>query len=181
VIEERAGGRQQRLVEVGVSGVVGQLRTSRLITAPTDPDVPSRAIVDTWGLGLDGQLALTHRIGLSGELYVGQGLGEYNGGVLQSFNGVTFQTIRSRGAWGEVYCFLTDRFHVHTGYGIDAPIQRDLSPVQFAKNQTFFTNFVWNVSKVLQVSFEVDYRVTDYIEFADAKGAVFLSEMLWRF
>ncbi len=180
-IEERAGGRQQRLVEVGVSGVVGQLRTSRLITAPTDPDAPNRAIIDTWGLGLDTQWALTQRIGLAGELYVGQGLGEYNGGVLQSFNGDSFQAIRTRGAWGEVYYYLTDRFHVHTGYGIDAPIQRDLSATQFVKNQTCFTNFVWNVSKVLQVSFEVDYRVTDYFAFADANGVVFLSEMLWRF
>jgi hypothetical protein len=180
-IEERAGSRQQRFVEVGVSGVVGQLRTSRLITAPTDPEVPNRAIVDTWGLGLDGQLAVTKRIGLAGELYVGQGLGEYNGGVLQSFNGSTFQAIRTRGAWGEVYCYLTDRLHVHVGYGIDAPIQRDLSPTQFAKNQTCFTNCVWNVSRVLQVSFEVDYRVTDYLAFADANGVVFLSEMLWRF
>jgi hypothetical protein len=180
-IEERAGGRRQRFVEVGVSGVVGQLRTSRLITAPTDPDVPNRAIVDTWGLGWDVQFAVTQRLGLAGELYIGQGLGEYNGGILQSFNGASFQAIRSRGAWGEVYYYLTDRFHVHTGYGIDAPIQRDLGPTQFAKNQTFFTNFVWNVSKVLQVSFEVDYRITDYLAFADANGVVFLSEMLWRF
>lgn len=110
-IEELAGGRKQRRAELGISGVVGQLRTTRLIAAPTDPDVPNRAIVDTWGLGLDGQVAVTERIGFAGELFIGQGLGEYNGGILQSFNSKTLAAIRTRGGWGEVYCYLTDQLH----------------------------------------------------------------------
>lgn len=179
-VEELAGGRKQRRAEVGVSGVVGQLRTTRLITAPTDPDVPNRGVVNTWGLGVDGQLALTPRFGVAGELFTGQGLGEYNGGVLQSFN-PNLRAIRTRGGWGEVYYYLTDQLHLHTGYGIDAPTRRDLGPLQLAKNQTYFANLVWDASKVLQVSFEVDYRKTDYIAFRDASGVVFLTQMLWRF
>lgn len=180
-VEELAGGRKQRRAEVGVSGVVGQLRTTRLITAPTDPESPTRAVVDTWGLGLDGQWAVTDRFGFAGELFIGQGLGEYNGGVLQSFNPKTFQAIRTRGGWGEAYVYVTDKLHLHTGYGVDAPLRRDLAPTQFARNQTYFTNLVWDASKVLQLSFEVDYRKTDYIAFNDASGVVFLTQMLWRF
>lgn len=180
-VGELAGGRKLRPVEVGVSGVVGQLRTSRLITAPTDPDELSRAVVDTWGLGVDGQWALTPRFGVAGECYFGQGLGEYNGGVLQSFNGTTFRPIRTRGGWGEAYVYLTDRFHIHTGYGIDAPVRGDLAPTQFARNQTYFTNLVWDASKVFQVSFQVDYRKTDYIAFPNADGVVFVTQALWRF
>ena len=155
--------------------------TTRLITAPTDPDVPNRAIVDTWGLGLDCQLAVTERFGFAGELFIGRGLGEYNGGILQSFNSVTFQALRTRGGWGEAYCYFTDKLHLHTGYGIDAPLRQDLAPTQFAKNQTCYTNLVWDASKVLQVSFEVDYRKTDYIAFPNANGVVFLTQMLLRF
>jgi hypothetical protein len=164
-----------------VSGLVGQLRTSRLITAPTDPEVPDRVVVNTWGLGLDGQLAVNDRFGFAGELFIGQGLGEYNGGIIQSFNSETLGAIRTRGGWGEVYFYLTDQLHLHTGYGIDAPLQQDLAPTQFAKNQTYFANLVWDVSKVFQVSFEVDYRKTDYIAFQNADGLVFLTQMLWRF
>lgn len=180
-VEELAGGRKQQRAEVGVSGVVGQLRTTRLITAPTDPESPTRAVVNTRGLGVDGQWAVTTRFGLAGELFIGQGLGEYNGGVLQSFNSVSFKAIQTRGGWGEVYFYLTDKLHLHTGYGIDAPLRRDLAPTQFAKNQTYFANLVWDASKVLQISFEVDYRKTDYVAFPNASGVVFLTQMLWRF
>jgi hypothetical protein len=180
-IQELAGGRKQRSVELGMSGAVGQLRTSRLITAPTDPEVPNRAVVNTWGLGLDGQVAISESIGFAGELFIGQGMGEYNGGVLQSFNSRTLGTIRTRGGWGEAYIYLTESLHLHTGFGIDAPLRRDLASTQFARNQTYFANLVWDVSKVLQISLEVDYRKTDYIGFDNGNGLVVLSQMLLRF
>jgi hypothetical protein len=179
--EELSGGRKQRRAELGVSGVVGQLRTTRLITAPTDPDVPNRAIVNTWGLGIDAQVSVSEQFGFAGEFFIGQGLGEYNGGVLQSFNSKTLAAIRTRGGWGELYYYFTDKLHLHTGYGIDAPLRQDLASTQFAKNQTYFANMVWDASKVLQISFEVDYRQTDYIAFRNANGLVFLTQMLWRF
>lgn len=180
-IESYAGGRKQRRAEFGISGIIGQLRTTRLITAPLDPDVPNRAVINTWGLGLDGQFAVTKQFGFAGELFIGQGLGEYNGGVLQSFNSATYQPIRTRGGWGEAYCFFTEQFHVHAGYGVDAPLREDLAATQFARNQTYFANVVYDVSKVLQLSFEVDYRKTDYIAFQNASGLVFLTQMLWKF
>lgn len=180
-VSQAAGGRKLRRAEVGVSGVVGQLRTSRLITAPIDPDAPTRAVVNTWGLGLDGQWAVTPRFGVAGEFFIGQGLGEYNGGVLQSFNPNTFRPVRTRGGWGEVYYYFSDQIHLHTGYGIDTPTWGDLAPTQIGRNQTYYTNVVWDVSKVFQVSFEVDYRKTDYIAFRDASGVVLLTQMLWRF
>jgi hypothetical protein len=176
-----AGSRNRRRVEAGVSGVVGQLRTSRLITAPTDPDVPNRAIIDTWGLGVDLGLAVTDRLGFTGELFMGQGLGEYNGGVLQSFNTARFNPIRSKGGWGEIYYYLTDSLHVHSGYGIDVPERGDLAAAQFAKNQTYFTNMVWDASKTVQLSFEVDYRETNYVGLEDANAMLFLSQLLLKF
>lgn len=180
-VEELSGSRKLRCLELGVSGVVGQLRTTRLITAPTDPEVPNRAVVDVWGLGVDGQWAVTPQFGFAGEFFIGQGLGEYNGGVLQSFNSETFQAIRTCGGWGEAYCYFSDNLHLHAGYGVDAPLRRDLAPTQFARNQTYFANLVWDATKVFQISFEVDYRKTNYIAFANADGVVFLTQMLWRF
>lgn len=180
-VEELCGGRKQRPLEVGVSGVIGQLRNTRLITAPTDPEVPNRSIIDTWGLGTDFQWAIANWFGVAGELFVGQGLGEYNGGVLQSFNIDTFQTLPTRGGWAEAYFYLNNQLHLHTGYGIDAPNRNDLYVTQFAKNQTCYANLVWDASKVLQLSFEVDYRKTDYIAFPNGEGVVFLTQMLLKF
>lgn len=96
-VEKLTGGRSQRPVQFGVSGVIGELRSSRLITAPTDPDSPNRAIVRTWGLGLDAQIAPTDGFGFADEFFVGEGLGEYNGGVMQSYNTQTLQSLRTQG------------------------------------------------------------------------------------
>jgi hypothetical protein len=180
-IQDFAGGRKLRPFELGVSGVVGQLRTSRIVTSPTEVDSPVRAIVDVWGLGVDAQIPLTHEFGFAGEFFTGQGLGEYNGGIGQSFHPTTFKAIRSSGGWGEMYYYLSDQLHVHTGYGIDRPNRSDLAPTQIARNQTYYTNVVWEASKVFQVSFEVNYRKTDYIAFRNASGVVFVTQLLWRF
>jgi len=66
---ERAGGRRSRPLELGVSGVVGQLRVLDNLS-PSDPLtlVADRATLNVWGAALDGQLALGRRFGLSGEL-----------------------------------------------------------------------------------------------------------------
>lgn len=118
-VEELAGGRKLRWLEVGVSGVVGQLRNGTIL-APTNTDLIARSTITVWGLGADVQAALTERFGLAGEFFVGQGLGEYNGGIGQTF-GRNLQAIRTAGGWGEAYYYVTDQLHVHTGYGIDAP------------------------------------------------------------
>jgi hypothetical protein len=180
-IAELAGGRKQRIAELGVSGFVGQLRSSAALPTLNNPVIPNRAVIDTWGLGVDGQWAFTERFGVSGEIFIGKGMGEYNGGIQQTFNSTTFQPIHARGGFGEIYGYLTDALHLHVGYGIDAPRRRDLTPTMFAKNQSYYANMVWDASKVLQISFEVDYRKTDYIAFRNADGVIFFTQMALRF
>jgi hypothetical protein len=180
-VREVAGGRKLRPLEVGVSGTVGQLRNSVLFVGPDTPPPLIRSTVDVWGLGADVQAAVTERFGAQGEFFVGQSLGEYNGGIGQSFNSRNLRSIRAVGGFGEVYYYFTDALHLHAGYGIDAPIARDLAPTQIVRNQTYYANLVWDVSKAFQVSFEVDYRRTAYTAFRDADGVVFLAQLLWRF
>ena len=175
------GDRQLRPLELGVSGVVGQLRNDPLITGPPAPGPLNRVVVNVWGLCVDGQWAVTDWFGVAGEFFIGQGLGNYNGGIFQVFNSTTFGGIRARGGWGEAYCYLTDRLHLHCGYGIDAPIRRDLAATQVARNQTYYATLLWDVSSAFQVGFDVEYRETDYIAFPDAEGVLFVTQMMWRF
>ena len=178
-------GSQVRSLEIGVSGVVGQFRTSETLLA--NPPVPSpRAVIDTWGIGTDVEWRPNDWWGARGEFYYGQGLGEYNGGVLQSFNSTTFQEIRSTGGFGEIFCYLTDALHVHVGYGIDDPRDSDLAPTQIRRNQTYFANFVWDLSKVVQLGLEIDYRKTDYTQFLpnaflDSDAVIVATRFLWTY
>lgn len=154
-------GNQVRPLVIGLSGVVGQTRTTRTLLAPPAA-LPPRAVIDTWGVGFDLEWQPNEWCGARGEFYTGQALGEYNGGITQSFNSDTLAEIHSSGGFGEVFCYLTDEVHVHIGYGIDLPRQSDLAPTQIRRNQTYFMNWVWDVSKAVQLGLEVDYRQTDY-------------------
>jgi hypothetical protein len=74
-------GSQIRPLEIGVSGVVGQLRTRRTLLG--DPaDIPPQAVIDTWGIGSDFVWWAGDVWGARGEVFYGKGLGEYNAGVL---------------------------------------------------------------------------------------------------
>lgn len=180
-IEEYMGGRQQRRVEFGISGIVGQIRISKPIPGPGTPG-PDRIVDDIWAVGCDMQWAVTDRLGIKGELYVGQTLGEYNAGVLQNFNTETFGPIRTSGAYAEIYYYLHPQLHLHCGYGIDDPINDDLASGQITSNQTFFNTLLWDLSKSVQFGLEVDYRRTNYVEpLKDANGILVMTQFLWRF
>lgn len=178
-------GSVRRPLELGVSGIVGQFRTTRTLLG--DPaDLPPRAVIDTWGVGTDIEWWGGDRFGVRGEVYYGQALGEYNGGILQSFNSTTLTEVISSGGFGEVFCYLTDALHVHVGYGIDDPRDSDLAPTQIRRNQTYFMNWVWDLSKTVQLGLQVDYRKTDYTQFQpnallDSDAVIIASRFLWRF
>ncbi len=181
-LETLTGGRKARFFELGSSAFIGQIRSTRSILAPQDPQSPIRNVVDCWGFGVDAAINLTQSIGVQGELFTGAGLGEYNGGISQTFDSTTLQAIRSSGGWGEIFAYLTPKLHVHTGYGIDSPLRRAGDTFLLTENQTFFTNLVWNWSKNVQISNQVDYRKTNFRSpLLDATGCIFYSEFLWRF
>lgn len=178
-------GNQVRPLEIGLSGVAGQTRTTRTLLAPPAA-LPPRAVIDTWGVGIDLEWQPNEWYGARGEFYTGQALGEYNGGITQSFNSDTLSEIRSSGGFGELFCYLSDEVHVHIGYGIDAPRQSDLAPTQIRRNQTYFMNWVWDVSKAVQLGLEVDYRQTDYTQFApnaflNSDAVIVATRFLWKF
>lgn len=181
-VESYLGGRKARPFELGVSSFVGQLRTTRSILAPPDPQSPIRQVADCWGLGVDAEINVTDWFGLQGELFTGAGLGEYNGGISQSYDSTANRTVRSSGGWGELFVYLTQSLHVHSGYGIDSPLRRAGDTFLITENQTWYTNVVWNWTKNIQISNQVDFRKTNYRSpLLDAQGTIFYSEFQWKF
>ncbi|XZE45199.1 hypothetical protein SH467x_000405 [Pirellulaceae bacterium SH467] len=179
--EELVGGRKQRSLELGLSAVVGQIRITKPIPGPSTPG-PDRIVDDIQAIGCDLQCTLTDRMGVKGEVFIGQTLAEYNAGALQNFNSETFEAIRSIGGFAELYYYLHPQFHVHFGYGIDDPFNSDLASGQISSNETYFTTAYWDVSKNVQFGVEIDYRTTRYLSpLSDADGFLFMNQFLWRF
>ena len=151
----------------------GQFRTA----VPLNPNV----VANSFGLGTDFRWRINDRLGMVGEAFVGQAMGFLDAGVLQNTNSVTFTPIRTRGAWGEIYYYITPCLHTHWGAAIDNPIDRDLAPSQIARNQTAYANLIWDVSSSLRFGFEFTWRETDYVLLQNNEGAGFHTQVQWSF
>jgi hypothetical protein len=153
----------RRPFEVGVSGLVGQIRT----TTP----VVTQVVADVWGLGSDIRWAINERFGVQGEFFTGQTLGMYTAGILQNVNSRTFTGVHTTGGWVELYYYICpEKLHTHVGYGIDDPLDRDLAPGQPVRNDTWFANLIWDVSKHLRLGCEFTYRKTAYTVVPNNEG-----------
>jgi hypothetical protein len=170
---EGEGLEAHRPLEIGLSGMAGQIRST---TLPA-----TRVVADVWGLGADGRLAINHFCGVQGEVFYGQTLGTYLGGVGQTVNLVTLEGIRSQGGWGEFYVYLTPCVHAHFGYGIDDPKDEDLAPTQRELNETVYGTVFWELTESLRLGLEVSYRETDYFLLPDNDGILVHTQVQWTF
>lgn len=146
-------------VVVGLSGHIGEVGFDRYAGAAlVDDDVRRR----TWSLNLDLVVPLTDRFGLRGELFCGETLGTYLGGIGQSINPVTLEPIRTQGGWAELYYHWTCRLHSHVAYGLDDPFDQDIAAGGRTYNQFYFANIMYDVTKKFRLGFEVGQLKTVY-------------------
>jgi hypothetical protein len=71
--------------------------------------------------------------------------------------------------------------HTHVGYGIDDPLNRDLAPGQPIRNDTWFANLIWDVSKHLRVACEFTYRKTAYTVLPNNEGFGAQAQVQFKF
>jgi hypothetical protein len=180
----------QRPFEIGVSGVVGQLRRTGI-----PPLAPRRVVSDVWGTAVDYKVNLAElfgfkgqAFGFAGEVYTGQALGNYNGGILQTLDAVTWKPIRTTGGWIEAFVYWLPNLHSHGGYAIDDPNDADITPIPFSTfgrtyNSTIWSNLIWDLDKSYRVAFEATYRKTQYKEPTNLpnQGFGFQTQFQWRF
>jgi hypothetical protein len=171
---QQVGLAPQRPFEVGVSALIGQMRT-------TTGDPLAQVVADVWGTAADFRWRINEYWGLAGEVFAGQGLGTYGGGILQNTNSTTLEAIHATGGWAEIYYYLTPCLHTHWGYGIDDPLDGDLAPTQIARNDTLFANLIWDVTRSVRLAVEFTVRETDYILLPDNDGVGVHTQMQWKF
>ena len=170
---EGAGLAAERPFELGISGVVGQIRSTIPATA--------QVVADVWGLGMDFRWKIYDVFGVAGEWHTGQTLGTYNGGILQTVNRTTLEGIRTSGGFVETFVYWTPCLHSHFGYGMDDPIDRNVAVAGRLRNETYFGNLIWDWNEAFRVAFEFTWRETTWSLLPDNEGAGFHTQFRWAF
>ncbi|QDT68661.1 hypothetical protein MalM25_15850 [Planctomycetes bacterium MalM25] len=167
----------QSPLEVGVSGVIGQLRAvdpGGVFDGGAGPVIvfPAEEISEIWGVNVDAQLH-GERLGARGEIWVGEGAGTYFMAALQSLNPDTGSPIGARGGWGEIYYKLASNHTLHLGYGIDDPRDADVGflnstnpndPGQNTRNQVGWVTWWCQATEHLRLGLEISHRRTEYLD-----------------
>ena len=90
-------------------------------------------------------------------------------------------TLNGRG-WIEPCSHICpDRLHTHFRCGIDDPRDRDLGPGQAIRNDTFFANLIWDVTKHFRLAGEFTYRRTAYIVLPNNDGIGLQFQVQFKF
>ena len=91
-------------------------------------------------------------------------------------------SVASTGGWIEFYYnIIPDKLHAHFGYGIDDPLDGDLAPGQPVRNETYFVNLIWNVTKHFQLATEFTYRETAYTLLPNNDGFGIQTQVQFKF
>lgn len=163
IIEGRVGwtigqrGKYCPPITIGVSGHIGEEQFDHLVLGR---NIHRR----TWSGNIDLRIPLGDRMGFQGELFTGENLGAFLGGIGQSINPITFNTIRSTGGWLEFWFDWTPWLHSHVGYSVDNPNDNDVAVGQRNYNQVFFGNLSYDLTDKFMMGFEVSSWKTLYAD-----------------
>jgi hypothetical protein len=144
-------------ITIGLSGHIGE---QEFDTALMGRDIRRR----TWSGNVDIRVPITERLGVQGELFTGENLGTFLGGIGQGIDPVGLNPIRSMGGWGEIWYDWTPCLHCHVGYSVDDPNNNDLALAsEKSYNQFYFGNLIYDLTKSFLIGMEVSSWKTIYV------------------
>jgi len=109
-------------------------------------------------------------------------LGTYTAGILQNVNVLTFAGVHATGGSGELnYYICPETLHMHVGYDVDDPLDRNLAPGQRVRNETIFANLIWDPSKYFRWGLEFTYRKTAYTVLNNNDGVGIETQVQFKF
>ncbi len=143
-------------ITIGLSGHIGE----QIFDFAGADDTARR----TWSGNIDLRVPITKRLGFQGEIYTGENMSTFLGGIFQGVNAGTRRSVRDSGGWMELWYKLSPRLHTHWGYGFDDPEDVDLSAASDRTyNRFYFGNLVYDATKKLTFGVEVSSWETRFV------------------
>jgi len=127
---------------------------------------------DTWSVCLDATVPVSKCFTVLGELFTGENLDTYFGGIGQGVNTTARKEIRSKGAWVAASLKSSSKWTFNVGAGVDDVDADDVDPGASGGartlNSSVFGNVIYSWTKHAQVGFEVSRWNTHYKGQGDA-------------
>jgi hypothetical protein len=123
---------------------------------------------------VDVMLVISKKISLSGEFFIGDNLGTYFGGALQSVNKFTDKEISTAGGWGMLSLKPSEKFTFNVGYAWDDPREEDLY-IPSGDEHSFI-----NMNSVMfgNVMYALTGNVTAMLELSQLKTRYFSKDLI---
>ena len=154
----------QKPMEIGFAAHIGELQYGQKVGGAEDIN----HFAKTWGIYLDAYIPITCRFGVQGELFKGENLamflGGINQGVMRSAAG-TPESIAAQGGWINLWFNLNDCTQLRVGYMIDDP-QGRIDEIRAGSartlNHSLFANIKHDITKLWWIGLEYSHVETGW-------------------
>ncbi len=163
-----------RSAALGFSGHWGQEDLGTLMGLE-DPEL------DSWSANLDLQIPLGSKATFKAEVFTGDNLDDYFGGVGQGINRDLGREVAATGGWAAFELDATDKARSSVGFGGDDPVDEDLATGARSLNRSVWGNFFYDFTDYLATAAEVSWWATDYKDEEDGTAFRVQGAMIFRF
>lgn len=137
--------------------------------------------LDTWSANLDLTLPICDWLAFKGELWTGENLDAYLGGIGQGINESSLKEIESAGGWAALSFGPFGRWRYNLGAGLDDPDNSDLNDGDRSRNCVVWGNVIYDVNEAVQAGIELSRWETDYKNLEDGDSLRVQTSLIYRF
>lgn len=138
---------------------------------------------DSWSLNLDITQPVNDWLAIQAELFTGENLATYFGGIGQGVNVARKREIASRGGWVAARLTPYDKWSFNLGVSLEDVDGDDLVGMAAAReyNRAVFGNVIYSINKSTDVGFELSHWRTDYKGRPDADSIRAQTSLIYKF
>ncbi|MHC4154853.1 MAG: DcaP family trimeric outer membrane transporter [Planctomycetota bacterium] len=139
---------------------------------------------DSWSANLDLTQPINDWLTIKAELFTGENLSAYLGGIGQGVNVDTFTEIASKGGWVAAALGPWDNWQFYLGVSaedVDDGDLRGMSGDRRKHNRSIFGNLLYSLNKSTQIGFELSEWHTDYQDQDDGDSVRAQTSFIYKF
>jgi len=135
----------------------------------------------SWSINLDVTQPINKWLAVKGELFNGENIDAYAGGIGQGVNLTTYQEIGSKGGWVAAELGPWDKWRFNIGTGVDGVDGGDVKTGDRLMNRSIFGNVIYSATKNAEIGFELSRWQTDYKGSGDADDLRAQTSLIYKF